>query len=53
MCYRQRSVPHGVSTLVHDGKARILECTLTGELAAKSGMICGGRLRVLIEALFP
>ena len=38
---------------LHDGKAKILDFTLTGEFAAKSDMICGGSLRVLIEPLFP
>ena len=38
---------------LQDGKARILDFTLTGELAAQSDMICGGRLRVLVEPLFP
>jgi xanthine dehydrogenase accessory factor len=33
--------------------ARILDFTLSGDFAAKSDMICGGRLRVLIEPLFP
>jgi xanthine dehydrogenase accessory factor len=33
--------------------ARILDFTLTGDLAAESDMICGGRLRVLIEPLLP
>ena len=38
---------------LHDGKARLLDFALTGELAAKSDMICGGSLRVLIEPLLP
>lgn len=37
---------------LHDGQTRILDFMLDGELAAKSDMICGGRLRVLIEPLF-
>jgi xanthine dehydrogenase accessory factor len=36
-----------------DGKATIFDFALTGEFAAKTNMICGGRLRVLIEPLFP
>jgi xanthine dehydrogenase accessory factor len=36
---------------LRDGKARILNFALTGELAAKNDMICGGSLRVLIEPL--
>ncbi len=34
-----------------DGAARILDITLTGEMAARSEMICGGQLRILVEPL--
>ncbi|WP_027187471.1 XdhC family aldehyde oxidoreductase maturation factor [Desulfovibrio cuneatus] len=36
-----------------EGTARILDFSLTGMLAAKSDMICGGTLRVLVEPFFP
>lgn len=36
-----------------DGKSRVLECDLSGELAASAEMICGGHVRVLVEALPP
>ena len=36
-----------------EGTARILDFSLTGVLAAKSDMICGGTLRVLVEPFFP
>jgi len=36
---------------LEEGRARMLEFTLTGEFAARSDMICGGSLRVLIEPL--
>ncbi len=35
------------------GKARILHFTLTGEMAAKSEMICGGLLHIFIEPIAP
>ncbi len=36
-----------------EGTARFLDFSLTGVLAAKSDMICGGTLRVLVEPFFP
>lgn len=36
-----------------EGSARIVDFSLTGVLAAKSDMICGGTLRVLVEPYFP
>ena len=36
-----------------EGTARVLDFSLTGVLAAKSDMICGGTLRVLVEPFFP
>ncbi len=38
---------------LQDGKGRILDFLLSGELAAKSEMICGGRVRVLVEVVSP
>lgn len=38
---------------LQEGTARVLDFSLTGELAAMSDMICGGNLRVLIEPLLP
>ncbi len=34
-----------------DGKARLLDIAMTGEMAAQSEMICGGRLRLLAAPL--
>ena len=36
-----------------EGTASIVDFSMTGVLAAKSDMICGGTLRVLVEPFFP
>ncbi len=36
-----------------DKKSRVLECHMDGKLAAKSDLICGGRIRLFIEPHFP
>ncbi len=38
---------------LHNHEARILHFTLTGEMAAKSEMICGGLLHIFIEPIVP
>ncbi len=38
---------------LQDHKASILHFTLTGEMAAKSEMICGGLLHIFIEPIMP
>lgn len=35
------------------GRAQVLDFDLSGELAAQSDMICGGHVRVLLEAWYP
>lgn len=38
---------------LNDGRARLVDFDMSGALAAKSDMICGGRLRVLVEVVRP